>query len=71
VEHEDDVNTTTVEAGASMRSNIIHNVAGASTAATAKRGHMVATLLITVGLLTTLAWIGFLAWVVSRIFGIL
>ena len=70
MEHEDDVNTT-VETGASMRSNIIHNVAGASTAATGNRGHMPATLLITAGLLTTLAWIGFLAWVVSRIFGIL
>jgi hypothetical protein len=49
----------------------MHNVAGASTAAKAKRGRMLATILITVALLTTLTWIGFLTWMVSRIFGIL
>jgi hypothetical protein len=49
----------------------MHDVAGASTAAKANRGRMLATLLITVALLTTLTWIGFLTWMVSRIFGIL
>jgi hypothetical protein len=68
---QDDVSTTTVESGASVRPNIIHNAAGASTAAKANRGRKLATLLVTVGLLTTLAWIGFLAWVISRIFGML
>jgi hypothetical protein len=70
VQHENDVGTT-IGTGASVRSNIIHNTAGASTGAKANRGRRLATLLITVALLTTLTWIGFLTWVVSRIFGML
>jgi hypothetical protein len=71
VQYEDDVSTTTIDTGASVGSNIIRNVAGAPTAAKANRGHMLATLLMTMALLTTLTWIGFLAWVITRIFGML
>jgi hypothetical protein len=71
VQHQNDVSTPTIDTGARVGSKIMHNVAGASTAANANRGRLLATLLITVALLTTLTWIGFLTWVVSLIFGIL
>jgi hypothetical protein len=71
VRHENDASIPTIDTGARVRSKVMHDVAGASTAAKANRGRMLATLLITVALLTTLTWIGFLTWMVSRIFGIL
>jgi hypothetical protein len=71
VKHEDDVSATTIATGASDGSKIIHNAAGASTAAKADRGRTLATLLVTFGFLATLTWIGFLAWAISRMFDIL
>jgi hypothetical protein len=68
---QDDVSATTIATGASDGSKIIHNAAGASTAAKADRGRTLAALLVTFGLLATLTWIGFLAWATSRMFGIL
>jgi hypothetical protein len=68
VKHEDDVSATAT--GASDGSKINHNPTAASTAAKANRGRTLATLMVTIGLLATLIWIGFLAWAISAMFGI-
>jgi hypothetical protein len=64
------MSTILADADASVRSNVIHKVGETSDAVKAKRDPIWAILVLTLGLLSSLAWSGFLAWVVGRTIGV-
>jgi len=69
--HEDAVGKTITDTGASEGSKISHRSAEAPTAVKATRASIWPILVIITGSLASLAWSGFLVWVVARIFRVL